>query len=482
MADRDLHRACGRISLTGSLDLLVKDVHAVLPGEVRHVDIEVEGGRIRGIQPAGKGGPAKQVIEGGGREAFPGVIDPHVHFRAYSTMGVPGDGFADMTDAAARGGITSVIAFITAPREVVGAEAVEPATSASGRVPVDFGVHHVLWPRPENLAALDELVALGVRTFKMFMAYPERGYMFEGRLALEAMRRVAELNGLLLVHCEDGNTIRWTDEQLRTSKGASAGILDYYAARPEGLEAAAVDMAGLWGGVTGCPLYLVHISTAGGAARGSRLVESGADVTLETCPQYLVADSSRLAEMGALAKFAPVLRPPHHQPALWDAIAAGAITVIGSDHAGHQGAEKQRIAAERGILEVPYGVPGVETLFPLMYTAGVAAGRLSHEQLAALTSTNAARRFGWFPAKGSIQEGASADLVLVDPTVERPVDARSMRSLAGFSLYEGMRLRGWPSTTILRGETTFDGKDIVSASGTFQPTLPVAERSQLVRT
>ena len=463
-----------------TVDLVVKDVMAVMPEGLSHVDIEVRGGDIAAIKPAGKGGSARRVIDGGGREAFPGVIDPHVHFRAYPTMGVAGDGFTEMTEGAARGGMTSVIAFITAPREVVGREAVEPATGASGRVPVDFGVHHVLWPRPENLAALDDLVELGVRTFKMFMAYPERGFMFEGRVALEAMERVASLDALLLVHCEEGNAIRWADEALRASKGTSAGILDYFNARPEGLEATAVELVGLWGRLVACPLYLVHISTAGGADAGRRLLAAGADVTLETCPQYLVSDSSRLEQLGPLAKFAPVLRPPHHGKALWDAVASGAITVIGSDHAGHQGSEKKRIAAERGILEVPYGVPGVETLFPLMYTAGVVAGRLRHEQLADLTSTNAARRFGWYPKKGVIREGASADLVLVDPTTERAVDAGAMRSLAGFSLYEGMRLRGWPSTTILRGEVTFDGKSIVSAHGKFQATRPVRRQAELI--
>jgi dihydropyrimidinase len=464
-----------------TVDLVVKDVRAVLPTGVRHVDIEVIGGDITAIKPVGKGGPAKQIVDGGGREAFPGVIDPHVHFRAYPNMGVPGDGFTEMTECAARGGMTSVIAFITAPKEVVGREAVEPATKASGRVPVDFGVHHVLWPREENLAALNELAAVGVRTFKMFMAYPERGFMFDGRAALDGMGRVAGVGGLLLVHCEEGNAIRWADDALRSSKGASAGILDYYAARPENLEATAVELVGLWGRMVGCPLYLVHISTAGGSDAGRRLMASGTAVTLETCPQYLVTDSSRLEQLGALAKFAPVLRPPHHGQALWDAIGAGAITVIGSDHAGHKGSEKQRIAGERGILDVPYGVPGVETLFPLMYTAGVVSGRLRHEQLAEITSTNAAKRFGWYPKKGAIREGASADLVLIDQTTERPVEAKSMQSLAGFSLYEGMRLRGWPSTTILRGEITFDGKHVASARGTFQATHPAGRLAEMIQ-
>jgi dihydroorotase-like cyclic amidohydrolase len=294
------------------------------------------------------------------------------------------------------------------------------------------------------------------------------------------MERVAGLGGLLLVHCEEGNAIRWADERVRSTKAAGATIMDYYAARPESLEATAVEMAGLWGSLVGCPLYLVHISTAQGAKRGQELIASKADVTLETCPQYLVTDSSRLEKLGALAKFAPVLRQAEHQRGLWQAIDDGVISIIGSDHAGHRGEEKLRIAREKGILEVPYGVPGVETLFPLMYTAGVVAGRLSRERLAELTSTNAAKRFGWYPKKGAIKEGASADLVLVDPASERVVDSNSMRSLAGFSLYQGMRLKGWPTLTLLRGEVTFDGKHVISTNGRFQPTSPVPQRAQVM--
>jgi len=452
----------------------------VLPSGVRHVDIEITEGLITAITEAGKGGAANTVVEGEGREAFPGVIDPHVHFRAFSSMGVDGDGFMEMTEGAARGGMTSVIAFITAPREVVGLEAVEPAVSASGRVPVDFGVHHVLWPRDENLGGLEELAKFGVRSFKMFMAYPERGFMFDGEQALRAMDRVAGLGGLLLVHCEEGNAIRWADQKVRSTKAASASIMDYYNARPESLEATAVEMAGLWGRLTGCPLYLVHISTAQGAKRGEELLASKVDVTLETCPQYLTTDSSRLEKLGALAKFAPVLRPPEHQSALWQAINEGVISIIGSDHAGHRGEEKLRIAREKGILDVPYGVPGVETLFPLMYTAGVADGRLSRERLAELTSTNAAKRFGWYPKKGAIKEGSFADLFLIDPSADRVVDSGSMRSLAEFSLYQGMRLKGWSTMTLLRGEVTFDGKNVISANGRFQPTSPVPQRAQVM--
>ena len=452
-----------------SADLLVLDVRAVLPSGVVHADIEISDGRIAAIVAAGEGGPARRTLDGGGREAYPGLIDPHVHFRL-DPAAVPGDDFAAMAEAAARGGITSVIAFVTAPPDVVGMEAVRPVLESAVNVPVDFGLHHVLWPRLENLNALPELVEGGVESFKMFLAYPERGFMFDGNLALDALDRVARVGGLMLVHCEDGHTIRWLEASGRAALGARADILDYLAARPEELEAVAVAQVGLWAAATGCPLHLVHLSTAEGVRAATLLRARGQDVSLETCPQYLELDSSDLSRLGTLGKFAPVLRPPRHRAALWDAVQAGEVTIVGTDHSGHAGHEKLRIGREGGIFDVPFGTPGLETLLPLLYTAGVATGRITREQLAALVSANAARRFGWHPDKGVIRVGSSADLTIIDPDEVRTVVASELRTTAGYTPFEGRSLRGWPTATILRGELVCESGKILAAPGAFLPT------------
>jgi dihydroorotase-like cyclic amidohydrolase len=456
-----------------STELLIRDVLAVLPDSLERVDIEIAGGRIAQILPAGGGAGGEHVIEGAGREAFPGVIDPHVHFRARDAHAVDGDDFRDVAAAAAAGGMTSVLAFVIGAPGTAGAEAVEAVIAAAGDVAVDFGLHHVLWPSDDHLARLDELAETGVRSFKMFMAYPERGLMFEGELALRALARVAEVDGIMLVHCEEGHAIRWLNRALAERLGERATLEDYYAARPERLEAAAVDLVGLWARIVGCPLYLVHMTTAGGVERGRRLVGAGQDVTLETCPQYLTLDPATVTALGPLGKFGPVVRDRAHADALWRALESGVVTVIGSDHAGHLARVKEAAGGERGILGVPYGIPGLETLFPLMYTHAVTTGRLTRHQLADLTSANAARRFGWYPRKGAIRVGSDADIVLIEPLAERTVVPERMRSRAGYSPYAGLPLRGWPVTTILRGRVTFDGQDVVATPGRFLETRPV---------
>jgi dihydroorotase-like cyclic amidohydrolase len=443
---------------------------------VVHADIEISDGLIVGVVPAGTGGRAQRTITGSGREAYPGLIDPHVHFRLEDAA-APGDGFADMAEAAARGGITSVLAFVSAPPDAVGAQAVRPVIEAAGESPIDFGLHHILWPRSENLAALPELVDLGVSSFKMFLAYPERGFMFDGEIAVIAMHRVSEAGGRMLVHCEDGNTIRWLDATARDRLGHHGDILDYLAARPVELEAVSVAQVGLWAEATQCPLYIVHLSTAEGVAMGRRLQEKGLDIALETCPQYLELDSSDLPRLGALAKFAPVLRGPQHREALWAAVEAGVISIIGTDHSGHRGEFKQRVCRERGIFDVPFGMPGLETLMPLLYTQGVLPGRISRPQLAALLSTNAARRFGWYPDKGEIRVGVSADLTLIDGASAHPVNASQFRSNAGYSPFDGRTLFGWPTTTVLHGEIVLDEGELHSFPGGFAPTGPARKLS-----
>jgi dihydropyrimidinase len=453
-------------------DLLIRDVEIVQgPGSV-HVDIEATAGTVTAIVPAGSGGRAALIIDGSGREAYPGAIDPHVHFRAHPSMNVAGDDIHSVGRAAVKGGVTSFIAFVLAPENLPGVRGFAPVFEPAPDVAADYGFHAVLWPQQAHLDAIPALCEAGIRSYKLFMAYPERGFMFTGPDALRALSVIGRSGGLALLHAEDGHTIQWIDERHKAAS-PDAGIREYLRSRPANLEAAAIHLAGLWAEVTACPIHIVHLSTAPGVVAVDGLRRTGMDLTVETCPQYLALDEEALVAAGPLAKFAPVLREPPTQEALWAAIERGTVQIIASDHAGHCASVKTEAAAEGGIFAVPFGSPGLETLFAVAYTYGVIGGRISRAHFVDLISANAARRFGWFPRKGAIEVGSDADIVIIDAD-ERPVQASDLISRAGYSLYDGLPLTGWPSVTVRRGQVVYDASHglVASSGGRFTPTNP----------
>lgn len=452
-------------------DLLVRDVEIVRGEAIEHVDVEATDGVITAIVPAGSGGAATRIVDGGGREAYPGAVDPHVHFRAHPTMNVEGDDLTSVGRAAAKGGVTSVIAFVLAPADQPGVGGLEHLLAGAPDVAVDYGFHSVLWPRPEHLAAIPQLHDAGIRSYKLFMAYPERGFMFTGKTALPALDAIRAVDGLALIHAEDGHTIEWIDQHERAAN-PDAGIADYLDCRPADLEAAAVHLAALWAATIGARIHIVHLSTKPGIGVVRELLRSDLDLSVETCPQYLALSHADLVKAGPLGKFAPVLRPDTHE-ALWSAIGDGTIQFIASDHAGHCGSVKADAADADGIFAVPYGSPGLETLFPVVYTHGVVAGRISRRTFVELVSAGAARRFGWYPRKGRLDVGSDADIVIVDPD-EHTARASTLVSQAGYTLFEDMPLRGWPALTIRRGEVVYDAAagEVAGTGGRFMATRP----------
>ena len=439
----------------------------VSPGRQQTADIGIRDGRIAQV---GGDVTGLQEVRADGLLALPGGIDAHVHLvyralaeRIRQTEPVWVDDFWTGSLAAIAGGITTV-GNMTFPlpgesaREAVAREMAGAAPEAA----VAWFLHPVL---TDPAAAADgEIAALaadGHPSVKIFLTQPEIAADQPGLLAAAGAARQA--GALTLLHCEEADLLERTGQELiARGRGAVANFPD---ARPVSAEVAAVDQAIDLARQTGSPVYIVHLSSAAALDRCRQARAEGLPVWVETRPLYLHLTRERFAEPDA-AKYvgAPPLRDQADLDALWHGLAAGEIDTVCSDHAPWTLADKLDPALN--VVTARQGVADLETLMPMLFSAGVVTGRISLDRFVELTSANAARRFGLHPRKGTITVGADADLVLWDPQKRRTIDGASMQSRAGYSPYDGWEVQGWPRFVLRRGQT-------VLADGT-----PVAQPGQ----
>lgn len=408
----------------------------MLPGS-----LAIHGGRISARFAPGADLPsARETIDAAGRLVLPGMVDPHVHFY--------GEGIGEYSALAAVGGVTTFIGMIRGqPDDRLGDVVTAHARDGRAQAMADFSFHVVLYDREDTLGQIAGLAAQGLKSFKLFLAYRSRGMMASERFLLAAFAEIRRLGGIALVHAEDGDVIDFLEEAAR-GEGRVAPE-HYHTTRPAQAEATAIETVALCAEVTGCPAYIVHLSSAAGLAALERARRRGVMLWAETCPQYLLMDDGLLKSHGAIAKIAPPLRTPADQQALATGVLTGAINTIGSDHASHGLAAKREGDAD--ILAAPFGMPGAPTLWPSMYSWAVERGMPLPILVRAMAETPACL-FGLGRRKGHLAPGADADVIIVDPDTERTVDAAVFWPHVAPSPLAGASLKGWPEITFSRGE------------------------------
>jgi dihydropyrimidinase len=441
-------------------DSVVTGGSAVLPGSgLTPCDIAVTGGRIAALLAPGTGsGQAAEEIDARGLVAFPGVVDPHAHFG----LGSPDDWRTESV-AAAHGGVTTVLNYIQDTRSYTLAVPEEQARAEAASI-VDFAIHCILM-NEQHLGEIDALVRdHGVLSFKYFSNFKgdEGAYLgvqgTDSGFFYALCRAIARHpDAILAVHPENIEVVwRLAAEVKASGRDELSAWTD---ARPDFVEAHDMLTAFLFARQTGCRIYIPHLSAACGLDAYRRLGADQPGVHVETCPHYLVHTQD--SPLGSLLKVNPPVRTAADADALWDALARGEIVSIGSDHIARERARK-----EGSIWKASAGFPGNTTLLPVLLGEGhFRRGQLSLEQVAALTSANPARIFGLGGRKGEIAVGRDADLALVDLGAERVVDSALYGSHAGYSVYDGMRLRGWPVLTMVRGTTVMREGQITAAPG-----------------
>lgn len=431
---------------------LLRSATIVAEDGVVEADIRVAGGVIVAVGPALAAHAGDEVIDVQGHTILPGAVDLHVHFEE------PGneqrEDFGTGTAAAAAGGITFVVEHPLSEPPTTTAERYRSKVQLVGRHAwVDFS----LWGGaiPGNVGELSGMAALGAPGFKAFMVGSEPEYpRLEGESLRAAMAAVAQLDAILVVHAEDEGTINAATNAL-----IAAGRKDPLAwaeSRPPESEVKAVREAVALARETGCRTHLAHLSTPGSVDAVNDAKSAGADVRAETCPHYLLLDTSYLERLGPWAKCAPPLRSRAESETLLARAVAGEIDVIASDHAPWEPAEKTMGLDD--IWEARNGFQSLQLMNVLGIPAWLRAGG-TLESWANRTSTAPARWIGLYPRKGVIAEGADADLAIYRQTEPRGVTAAELWNKHKWTPFEGMETTWEVAGTMVRGQWAFhDGR------------------------
>jgi allantoinase len=437
-----------------SYDLVVLGNVVTPTGVLAPGAVAIADGRIADILPESEAPEARQVLDHHGSWILPGAIDAHVH--CFSS---PQEGFTNATRAAAAGGVTTIVEMPYDAGAPVTARAVleRKIERLERDAIVDVALLGTI-RKKNGTREISGLVDGGVCGFKlsMFETDPERFPRIADGDLLEAFRLIGEAGLTVGVHAEDGDIIYPLVEQYQAAGKTYPRA--HCETRPPISETASVALALELAEAAGARLHIFHASLP----RTIELVAANARATAETCPHYLLLDERDMDHLAGFGKINPPLRPPDAVAGLWDLVAGGAVTMISSDHAPWPPERKSNRA---DIFANASGTPGVETLLPLMYSAGVAGERFSIERLAWLMAESPARTFNLYPRKGRLARGSDADLVAIDPSATWRLRGAELQSSAGWTPYEGRPMHGRIQLTMVRGQVVYDGSGVTAAPG-----------------
>ncbi len=447
--------------------------------DVFRADIGIRDGRVAAIAESLPGGGA--TLDAGGLLVLPGGVDTHCHIEQLQAGGgADEESWTTGSTSALAGGTTSVIAFSTQFKGHGIRDTLAEYRTRAARAMVDYSFHQIVTDATDAVVReeLPEAVAAGIRSFKVFLTYDNSHLDDRGFLRVLAAAR--RLGALVTVHCENYEAIGW-----RTAALLAAGHTQpkYHAwSRPVVVEREATHRAIALAELVDQPIQIFHVSHPEVAEEVARAQARGLKVWAETCPQYFVlgaADMDRPGFEGAKFMCSPAPRDAAASEGLWGMVRRGVIDVVSSDHSGwsYEGpVGKQAGGPDAPFSRVLNGVPGLAARLPLLFSEGVAKGRIDLPHFVRLTATNPARLFGLHPRKGTIAPGSDADLVLWDPARRVTLTNALMQHVIDYTPYEGREVTGWPVAAVRRGEVVMrDGRvQAAPGSGRFLARGPYA--------
>lgn len=459
------------------MSLLIRDGTLVTASESFQADLLVEGEQITAIGQHLPTPPGADVIDAQGKLVMPGGVDVHCHFDLPMFGTVSSDDHYTGHKAAAFGGTTTVIDFVSQDAPTLRACVQAWHERVGGKAAVDYGFHmNITHLYDSTLAELPGLIEEGISSIKVFTAYNNRLRLPDGDIF--RVLRVARRHGLLtLLHAENGDVI----EVLVAEALAAGNTAPVWHARtrPAWGAVEAVLRGVSLAAQAGAPLYVVHMNAAGEVDQLAYARRQGLTVMGETCPQYLFFTASELERPdGAKFVCSPPLRGDEDRLRLWQGLSDGTLQVVATDHCpffadgsrpieyeGRPVAIPGKELGRENFTQIPNGLPAVGDRLPILWTYGVGAGRLTANQFVALTATNPARIFGLYPQKGSLAPGADADILVWDPNRQVTYGVAHAQHRTDYNLFEGWQLTGYPEKVWLRGRLIVDRERWLGSRG-----------------
>jgi len=456
---------------------LIKSGNIITASEIYTADILIQGEKITAIGRDLKTGADTQIIDAKGKNVLPGGVDVHTHFDLPMFGTVSSDDHYTGHKAAAFGGTTTVIDFVTQDKESLLENVKIWHQKADNKAAIDFSFHMNVTQFNENVAKeIPLLLKEGINSLKVFTAYNGRLRLQDGEIY--QVMRIAKDNGLLvMVHAENGDVIECLVAEALL-EGRTTPEWHAYTRPTLGAVESVYRVISLAEQI-GAPVYIVHMNTEGGVdhVRNARL--AGLPVMGETCPQYLFFTADDLKrEDGAKWVCSPPMRSKNDNAGIWRAVLDGSMQVISTDHCpffydGTQSIEYegQKIAipgkelGEGDFTKIPNGLPAVGDRLLILWSYGVGGGKITANQFVEMTSTNPAKIFGLYPKKGTLLPGSDADIAIWDPNKEISYGVAYSKHRTDYNLFEGWKLKGMIEKVFLRGKLIVDGQEWLGKKG-----------------
>ena len=440
--------------MTNNADLVIKNARLLLETGIHRGGMAVKDGAIVSISSDTHLPPGDEIIDLDGKMVMPGLIDAHAHIHDPTML--KHEDFTTGTQAAAAGGVTTVVDMpLTNQMDTVDKVRQHIKDGESNTI-IDFSLYAGMM-NSENWGIIPTLTQEGIVGFKAFTCEP---YQTNNGVITRLLSETSEYGGHITVHAEDQGVI---SEFQKDMEGEWDAPVSHSLSRPNQAEQFAIAQMIKIAKETRGHLHIAHVTTAEGLGEIGNAKLRGVMLTTEVCPHHLMLDRDRMNQLGPNSKMNPPLRSKHDCAALWSGLLRGMIDIVVSDHAPCPIEEKE--AGKNDIRDAWSGVDGIQTILRILLSEGIDKNRISWQRLLHITSRNPAKLFGLYPRKGALQIGSDADFVVIDPTREEKLSSDMMFSKCGWTLYEGMKMKGVPVSTYVRGKKVFENNQCIMKPG-----------------